>query len=676
MASSVIGNLRVNLGLDMASFQSGLQAAQSGLAGFAKRAEVIGQKMRGIGTVMTGAITAPLAGLAYATQGAISNLSELSRQADLAGVSAQQFKVLALASEEVGIGQEKLSGILKDVNDRVGEFMQTGGGPMKDFFEQIAPQVGITAEAFRGLNSADALQLYVSSLEKANVSQQDMTFYMEALAGDASALAPLFRDNGAAIAAMDAEAKRLGLSLDGDVLAAARETEKQFRITRDVIGLQMQQALVELAPAFSQLMQVAVPVVQKLAEWATSAGEAFAALSPETQRTIGVAVALAAAIGPLLVAGGFLVSGLGAIGTALAGLATLALAHPLIAAIAAIAAGAALIYANWDGIVAFFQGMWDSVTKSVTDAWAAFETSWNGAVAIVQTWKTDTKQAIVDGWNEIIAYLLTLPAKFIEIGGQIIDGLKAGIMAKWDAMVGWFEGKADALTADFKSWFGIESPSRVFREIGRFITEGLGLGLADNMPMVDAAMAGVTDAVAGPGNSLAEGMDDFKSRAKSAFGDVIKGAKSVGDALRDLAADWASSFASKLAGQAFDGLWSAFGFANGGAFSNGRVLAFANGGVVTSPTAFAMPNGLGVMGEAGPEAIMPLTRGAGGRLGVQARGGAFAVSIGFDDSVGGLTAMVRDEAGRVVAQAAPQIVGESVSAVRRGNARTKAFMGG
>lgn len=65
-----------------------------------------------------------------------------------------------------------------------------------------------------------------------------------------------------------------------------------------------------------------------------------------------------------------------------------------------------------------------------------------------------------------------------------------------------------------------------------------------------------------------------------------------------------------------------FGWANGGAFINGMpVTAFATGGVVSSPTLFPMRNGMGLMGEAGPEAIMPLRRGSDGRLGVSAQAG-------------------------------------------------------
>ncbi len=79
----------------------------------------------------------------------------------------------------------------------------------------------------------------------------------------------------------------------------------------------------------------------------------------------------------------------------------------------------------------------------------------------------------------------------------------------------------------------------------------------------------------------------------------------------------------------FMGLFGAIakGFAGGSAKGNvfgstGMVKAFAKGGVVTGPMNFPMANGqFGLMGEAGPEAIMPLKRGAGGRLGVEMSGG-------------------------------------------------------
>jgi len=68
-------------------------------------------------------------------------------------------------------------------------------------------------------------------------------------------------------------------------------------------------------------------------------------------------------------------------------------------------------------------------------------------------------------------------------------------------------------------------------------------------------------------------------------------------------------------------------FQKGGAISQGRVMPFARGGVVQGPTPFPMRGGMGLMGEAGPEAIMPLRRGPDGRLGVAAAGGGAPVQV-------------------------------------------------
>ncbi len=68
-------------------------------------------------------------------------------------------------------------------------------------------------------------------------------------------------------------------------------------------------------------------------------------------------------------------------------------------------------------------------------------------------------------------------------------------------------------------------------------------------------------------------------------------------------------------------------FEKGGAFTQGRVMPFARGGIVSSPVSFPMRGGVGLMGEAGPEAIMPLSRGPDGRLGVRTEGGGRPVSV-------------------------------------------------
>jgi phage-related minor tail protein len=116
-------------------------------------------------------------------------------------------------------------------------------------------------------------------------------------------------------------------------------------------------------------------------------------------------------------------------------------------------------------------------------------------------------------------------------------------------------------------------------------------------------------------------------------------------------------------------------FANGGALYGGNVIPFAKGGVVGSPMMFPMAGGnTGLMGEAGPEAIMPLKRGKGGKLGVVAENsGNVVINQSFNFSANG-----DESVKKIIAQAAPQIAQMTKTSIindRRRGGSTKAAFG-
>ncbi len=88
-----------------------------------------------------------------------------------------------------------------------------------------------------------------------------------------------------------------------------------------------------------------------------------------------------------------------------------------------------------------------------------------------------------------------------------------------------------------------------------------------------------------------------------------------------------SSVSTQLGAVLAQGIAGVLPFANGAGFSQGRVVPFASGGIVSGPVRFPMRGGLGLMGEAGPEAIMPLARGADGKLGVRSQNGRGPVNV-------------------------------------------------
>lgn len=121
----------------------------------------------------------------------------------------------------------------------------------------------------------------------------------------------------------------------------------------------------------------------------------------------------------------------------------------------------------------------------------------------------------------------------------------------------------------------------------------------------------------------------FASAIGTAFEGIALKGKSLGDVFKSLAlrlSDLVLKAAMKPLeqglGNLFSGMLGGMGFAKGGVFQQSMPVPFAAGGVIQSPISFPMRGGrFGIAGEAGPEAIMPLSRGADGRLGVAVRGG-------------------------------------------------------
>ena len=153
-----------------------------------------------------------------------------------------------------------------------------------------------------------------------------------------------------------------------------------------------------------------------------------------------------------------------------------------------------------------------------------------------------------------------------------------------------------------------------------------------------------TKLVAGVASSI-------ETELNSAFASVLKGTADLGDALLSFASNVLAKvaqdlFAQQFAGPIAEGIKGIFS-ANGNVFDAGGVTAFAKGGVVGGPTVFPFANGIGLMGEAGPEAIMPLSRGADGKLGVIASGGG-APSVTINNYSGQEASASSDSAGNIV----------------------------
>lgn len=216
--------------------------SQKNLSNTGKSFNALGDAAKRLGPALLAAFSV------QAFKGAVDSAIQIDNLSTLAGVSVERFQVLSMATSQFGVEQEKLADILKDVNDKFGDFTQTGAGPLADFFENIAPKVGLTASAFADLSSENKLGAYISALEEANVTQSEMTFYMEAIASDSTALVAAFKNNSAAIKEMEQRASDLGVVLDEETIAKAREAKVELGLMAKVISSRLSQALLDIAP--------------------------------------------------------------------------------------------------------------------------------------------------------------------------------------------------------------------------------------------------------------------------------------------------------------------------------------------------------------------------------------------------------------------------------------------
>jgi len=195
------------------------------------------------------------------------------------------------------------------------------------------------------------------------------------------------------------------------------------------------------------------------------------------------------------------------------------------------------------------------------------------------------------------------------------------------------------------------------------LTEAERLGVITSQQS-DEALKEYTKSLGDAKNPMLDLANTASQALSQAFMSIVDGSKSAADAFGDMARTiikqaFEMAVINPIINSLFGGV-SGFSmlpsfFADGGVFSGGgQVKAYASGGVVGGPTYFPMSgNKTGLMGEAGPEAIMPLKRGKDGKLGVATDGGGsqtvtvvqnFSFQANGDESVK-----------KIIAQAAPSI---------------------
>ena len=154
--------------------------------------------------------------------------------------------------------------------------------------------------------------------------------------------------------------------------------------------------------------------------------------------------------------------------------------NPIGLVITAVAAAAYLIYRNWGAVSGWFKQRWADIQE-------AFNGGIVGTGKLLINWSP--AGLLYKAFAAALKYFgVTLPAKFTDFGGHLIDGLINGIKNKWGSLKSSVTGMGDSISGWFSEKLGIHSPSRVFMGFGDNIAQGAAIGLQRTTPL--AALAG------------------------------------------------------------------------------------------------------------------------------------------------------------------------------------------
>ncbi|EML0361019.1 phage tail tape measure protein [Providencia rettgeri] len=235
------------------------------------------------------------------------------------------------------------------------------------------------------------------------------------------------------------------------------------------------------------------------------------------------------------------------IGTAFMMLGRALLANPIILIITAIAGATYLIYKYWDDIVPYAKKLWNRVTEIFSQFWEGVKSyvlnwglvglvyqHWDEIVAITSRMWALVKKTISDKWEQIVADVKGLPERFKQIGGEIIDSLKNGILEKWESLKAQFAELKQMATNILPDWM-LSDETKAVRAMSQVTVIQAGMksaGMFDNGGFIPRGQFGIAgeygpEIVNGPAHITSRKSTAALAAAALTFGSMTAIAKPI-----------------------------------------------------------------------------------------------------------------------------------------------------
>jgi hypothetical protein len=578
-------------------YKRDLKGAEKDTNSFGKKAIASVKAVAG-SFVALGAGAAVVGGaLGVMVNNAARDAREMQNLARVAKMGAGEFAAYAYATETAGVSAEKLSDIAKDVQDKLGDFIATGGGEFKDFMVNVAAKTGLTAEALQKLSGPDALIAVKGAMDQLNISSAEQIFYMESIANDATLLLPLLENNGKALKEQAKRALELGVAfsdIDSQKLLEAGTATKEFSTS---ITAAKNAVAVQFAPVYTDVMTRAATLTQSLNSSILTVTGSFVALIDEMFGSESEFEKQISENQGRIVA---LVERRDRIGLSSTEEKTLAVYQAQVTQLQSMVR---------------IQEQKNELSKPVNNVVAPGSP---GSVTV----KVDTGDAVAE--------IDILVGRYDKLDSAMASyfGTLDRTTAKEAERTAAIRASISATNLHIQALNGIENAKGVAQDSwARLITLG---------QEYDTMIVGVDGELEEFFSDMTDNSKSFAEESKDAF---IGWAAGFAGTMNDMV--WSADIATgniiesfaKMATQVLiqkkivdpfvtgiSGFFPTTASAQGNVFSGAGISAYSNS-IVSQPTLFPFAKGVGLMGEAGDEAIMPLTRMKGGNLGIEASAG-------------------------------------------------------
>ena len=369
----------------------------SSMADVADKAKKAADATKPLSQAAAGALTG-MAGLAVKAGQSADEINTLSKQS---GIAADTIQKMQYASDLLDVDMEtavKAVAKLKKGLDKNEATLVSMGVSVRDANGQYRDMESIFMSTVRALSKID------DEVERDKVA-------MDLFGKSADELAGYIDDGGQAFAELSKQAQEKGLIISDEDLQKANEFNDTLDELKATVGM-------DLMKAGASIGEALLPVLQQLAEIITKVTNAFAQLSPTTQKTIMIVLALVAALSPLLSMIATISMALPVLIPIITGVGAV-LSGPVLLAIGAVVAAVIVLIKHWDDIKTAAKLM----AEIVVEKWNLLKDKISAVIDTIKTKIETFKNTVQAIWNSIAAIFgKELPIPKLKLPHVTISG--------------------------------------------------------------------------------------------------------------------------------------------------------------------------------------------------------------------------------------------------------------